>query len=108
MAINTASKDKKARLKLESNEHHKHQDKTKSFLTISCWIPRTYSQPCTVQLEKIDRSGHPLKRTIHYYTTSFAQRFQNNLGGERSGCPPRLFVAGQPGQHVLTETDIVK
>lgn len=59
MAINIASKDKKARLKLESNEHHKHQDKTKSFLTISCWIPRTYTQACTVQLEKNDRSGHP-------------------------------------------------
>jgi len=33
----------------------------------------------------------------HYYTKSFAQRFQNSLRGGRPGCPPRLFEAGQPG-----------
>ena len=30
----------------------------------------------------------------HYYTKSFARRFQNGLRGGRAGYPPWLFVAG--------------
>jgi hypothetical protein len=34
----------------------------------------------------------------HYYTKSFGRHFKIGLGGGWAGCPPRLFVVGQPAQ----------
>ena len=46
--------------------------------------------------------------TYHYYTKSYAQRFEMGLGDGWPGCPPRLFETGQPGQQSLTEAGAVK